>query len=49
MVVMVRGLLLMWRRTGNRLGTALARDRPALVGQTERTEESLDDIFSDIA
>jgi hypothetical protein len=49
MVVMVRGLLLMWRRTGNRLGTALARDRPALVGQTERTQESLDDIFSDIA
>jgi len=49
MVVMVRGLLLMWQRIGNRQGTPLSRDRPALVGQTERTEESLDDIFSDIA
>ena len=49
MVVMVRGLLLMWQRSGNPQRASLTRDRPTLMGPPERTEESLDDIFSDIA
>jgi hypothetical protein len=49
MVVMVRGLLLMRQRLANQHGTPLTRDRPALVDQRERTEQSLDDIFSEIA